>query len=153
MIEYVGDERSTWNVLPHKFEAGTPNVGDAVGLAAACEYLGRVGMANVREHEQAITALATGRLCSIPGVRVYGPPPAQRSGVVSFTVGDIHPHDLATILDEAGVCVRAGHHCAQPLMRRLNVPATARASFYIYNTEADVDALVAGVEHAREVFG
>jgi cysteine desulfurase/selenocysteine lyase len=153
MIEYVGDEHTTWNVLPHKFEAGTPNVGDAVGLAAACEYLGRVGMANVREHEQAITALATGRLCSIPGVRVYGPPPAQRSGVVSFTVGDIHPHDLATILDEAGVCVRAGHHCAQPLMRRLNVPATARASFYIYNTEADVDALVAGVEHAREVFG
>jgi cysteine desulfurase/selenocysteine lyase len=152
MIEYVGDERTTWNVLPHKFEAGTPNVGDAVGLAAACEYLGRVGMSNVREHEQAITALATGRLCSIPGVRVYGPPPAQRSGVVSFTVGDIHPHDLATILDEAGVCVRAGHHCAQPLMRRLNVPATARASFYIYNTEADVDALVAGVEHAREVF-
>jgi len=153
MIEYVGDERTTWNVLPHKFEAGTPNVGDAVGLAAACGYLGRLGMANVREHEQAITALATERLCAIPGVRVYGPTPAQRSGVVSFTVGDIHPHDLATILDEAGVCIRAGHHCAQPLMRRLEVPATARASFYIYNTEADVDALVAGVEHARDVFG
>jgi cysteine desulfurase/selenocysteine lyase len=153
MIEYVGDERSTWNVLPHKFEAGTPNVGDAVGLAAACEYLARLGMANVREHEQSITALATGRLCALPDVHVYGPSPAQRSGVVSFTVGDIHPHDLATILDEVGVCVRAGHHCAQPLMRRLNVPATARASFYIYNTEADVEALVAGVEHAREVFG
>ena len=153
MIEYVGDERSTWNVLPHKFEAGTPNVGDAVGLAAACEYLGRIGMAKVREHEQAITTLATTRLCAVPDVRVYGPPPAERSGVVSFTVGDIHPHDLATILDEVGVCVRAGHHCAQPLMRRLNVPATARASFYIYNTEADVEALVAGIEHAREVFG
>jgi cysteine desulfurase/selenocysteine lyase len=153
MIEYVGDEHTTWNVLPHKFEAGTPNVGDAVGLAAACEYLDRIGMAKVREHEQAITVLATARLCSLPDVRVYGPPPAQRSGVVSFTVGDIHPHDLATILDEVGVCVRAGHHCAQPLMRRLNVPATARASFYIYNTEADVEALVAGVEHAREVFG
>ncbi|HMA25883.1 MAG TPA: cysteine desulfurase [Gemmatimonadaceae bacterium] len=153
MIEYVGDDRSTWNVLPHKFEAGTPNVGDAVGLAAACEYLDRIGMTNVREHEQAITTLATSSLCAIPDVRVYGPSPAQRSGVVSFTVGDIHPHDLATILDEAGVCVRAGHHCAQPLMRRLNVPATARASFYIYNTEADIDALVAGVEHAREVFG
>jgi len=153
MIEYVGDEHTTWNVLPHKFEAGTPNVGDAVGLAAACEYLDRIGMAKVREHEQAITALATTRLCSLPDIRVYGPPPAQRSGVVSFTVGDIHPHDLATILDEVGVCVRAGHHCAQPLMRRLNVPATARASFYIYNNEADVDALVAGVEHAREVFG
>jgi len=153
MIEYVGDERSTWNVLPHKFEAGTPNVGDAVGLAAACEYLDRIGMSNVREHEQAITTLASARLCTVPGVRVYGPSPAMRSGVVSFTVGEIHPHDLATILDEVGVCVRAGHHCAQPLMRRLNVPATARASFYIYNTEADVDALVAGIEHAREVFG
>ena len=107
----------------------------------------------VRAHEQALTALATEKMLAIPDVRVYGPPPAQRSGVVSFTVGDIHPHDLATILDEDGVCIRAGHHCAQPLMRRLNVPATARASFYIYNTEADVDALVAGVERARAVFG
>jgi cysteine desulfurase/selenocysteine lyase len=152
MIEFVGDDRSTWNVLPHKFEAGTPNVGDAVGLAAACDYLARIGMPKVREHEQAITESATARLSVVPGVRVYGPAPAQRSGVVSFTVEDIHPHDLATILDEVGVCIRAGHHCAQPLMRRLNVPATARASFYIYNTEADVDALVAGVEHARAVF-
>jgi len=153
MIEYVGDERSTWNVLPHKFEAGTPNVGDAVGLAAACDYLEELGMTRVREHEQMLTALASQRLAEIRDVRVYGPPPAERSGVVSFTVGEIHPHDLATILDEAGVCVRAGHHCAQPLMRRLNVPATARASFYVYNTEADVDALVAGIEHAQEVFG
>jgi cysteine desulfurase / selenocysteine lyase len=153
MIEFVGDDRSTWNVLPHKFEAGTPNVADAVGLAAACEYLDSLGMDAVRAHEQQLTALATERLLAIPDVRVYGPPPADRSGVVSFTVGEIHPHDLATILDEAGVCIRAGHHCAQPLMRRLNVPATARASFYVYNTEADVDALVAGVNHAREVFG
>jgi cysteine desulfurase/selenocysteine lyase len=153
MIEFVGDERSTWNVLPHKFEAGTPNVGDAVGLAAACDYLDALGMDRVRAHEQTLTALASARLASIERVRVYGPPPADRSGVVSFTVGDIHPHDLATILDETGVCVRAGHHCAQPLMRRLDVPATARASFYVYNTEADVDALVAGIEHAREVFG
>jgi cysteine desulfurase/selenocysteine lyase len=152
MIEFVGDERTTWNVLPHKLEAGTPNVGDAVGLAAACEYLSRVGMSAVRAHEQALTALATAKLQAISDVRVYGPAPEQRSGVVSFTVGDIHPHDLATILDEVGVCVRAGHHCAQPLMRRLNLPATARASFYIYNTEEDVDALVAGVQHAREVF-
>ena len=90
---------------------------------------------------------------SVPDVRIYGPSPAHRSGVVSFTVAEIHPHDLATILDEVGVCIRAGHHCAQPLMRRLNVPATARASFYVYNTEADVDALVAGVERARDVFG
>ncbi len=153
MIEYVADERSTWNVLPHKFEAGTPNVGDAVGLAAACEYLDGIGMAKVREHERTLTASASERLSAIPGVRVYGPPAADRSGVVSFTVDGIHPHDLATILDEGQVCVRAGHHCAQPLMRRLDIPATARASFYIYNTEADVDALIRGVERAREVFG
>ena len=153
MIEFVGDERSTWNVLPHKFEAGTPNVGDAVGLAAACEYLDGVGMRAVREHEQALTELATAKLGGVPDVRIYGPEPRSRSGVVSFTVGDIHPHDLATILDEVNVCVRAGHHCAQPLMRRLSVPATARASFYIYNTESDIDALVAGVERARQIFG
>jgi cysteine desulfurase/selenocysteine lyase len=152
MIEFVGDERTTWNVLPHKLEAGTPNVGDAVGLAAACDYLDRMGMAAIREHEQTLTALATRRLQELPDVRVYGPAPSKRSGVESFTVGDIHPHDLATILDEVGVCVRAGHHCAQPLMRRLDVPATARASFYLYNTEDDVDALVAGVQRAREVF-
>ncbi|MEO7084879.1 MAG: SufS family cysteine desulfurase [Gemmatimonadaceae bacterium] len=152
MIEFVGDERTSWNVLPHKFEAGTPNVADAVGLAAACQYLDRIGMANVRRHEQALTALASQRLSSLPGVKVHGPASTERSGVASFTVGEIHPHDVATILDEAGVCVRAGHHCAQPLMRRLNVVATARASFYIYNTPADVDALVAGVEHALEVF-
>jgi len=153
MIEFVGDERSSWNVLPHKFEAGTPNVGDAVGLAAACDYLDRIGMDAVRRHEQLITTLASERLGAVSDVRIYGPPPAERSGVVSFTVGDIHAHDLATILDESGVCIRAGHHCAQPLMRRLNVPATARASFYLYSDESDVDALVAGVEHAREVFG
>ena len=153
MIEFVGDERSTWNVLPHKFEAGTPNVGDAVGLAAACDYLDGIGMHAVRGHEQRLTALASERLSAIPDVVVHGPPPADRSGVVSFTVGDIHPHDLATILDERGVCVRAGHHCAQPLMRRLGLPATARASFYVYNSDADVEALVAGVNHAREVFG
>jgi len=152
MIEFVGDEHTTWNVLPHKFEAGTPNVGDAVGLAAACDYLARVGMGAVRAHEQALTMLATERLAELPGVRVYGPPPAERSGVVSFTVEGVHPHDLSTVLDESGVCIRAGHHCAQPLMRRLDVPATARASFYIYNTEADVDALAAGVLRAQEVF-
>ncbi len=153
MIEYVGDERTTWNVLPHKFEAGTPNVGDAVGLAAACDYLASIGMDAVREHERSLTALATAKLGEIEGVRVLGPSPERRSGVASFTVSGIHPHDLATILDENGVCIRAGHHCAQPLMRRLDVPATARASFYVYNDESDVDALVAGVRRAREVFG
>jgi cysteine desulfurase / selenocysteine lyase len=153
MIEYVGDDRTTWNVLPHKFEAGTPNVADAVGLAAACDYLSGIGMDVVRDHERQLMAIASERLLAVPGVRIYGPPAAERSGVVSFTVADIHPHDLATILDETGVCVRAGHHCAQPLMRRLDVPATARASFYVYNTEADIDALVAGVEHAKQLFG
>ena len=153
MIEFVADDRSTWNVLPHKFEAGTPNVADAVGLAAACEYLDGLGMDWVRAHEQELTRLATDRLRAIPDVTVYGPDASERSGVVSFTVGEIHPHDLATILDENGVCIRAGHHCAQPLMRRLNLPATARASFYVYNTAGDVEALVAGVNHAREVFG
>jgi cysteine desulfurase/selenocysteine lyase len=153
MIEYVADERTTWNVLPHKFEAGTPNVADAVGLAAACEYLDELGMDDVRAHELRLTALASEKLSAIRDVKVYGPPAEERSGVVSFTVGEIHPHDLATILDEGGVCIRAGHHCAQPLMRRLHLPATARASFYVYSTEADVDALVAGVHRAREVFG
>jgi cysteine desulfurase/selenocysteine lyase len=153
MIEIVGDERTTWNVLPHKFEAGTPNVGDAVGLAAACDYLDAIGMDAVLEHERALVRLATERLAEVEDVHIYGPPPSQRSGVVSFTMGDIHPHDLATILDEDGVCIRAGHHCCQPLMRRLGVSATARASFYLYNDETDVDALVGALEKARALFG
>jgi cysteine desulfurase / selenocysteine lyase len=153
MIEFVGDERTTWNQLPHKFEAGTPNAADAVGLAAAVDYLGAVGMAHVREHELELMSFAQRRLEAIEGLQIFGPPAPQRSGVVSFTMTDVHPHDLATILDGEGVCIRAGHHCAQPLMRRLNVPATARASFYVYNDESDVDALVAGILKAREIFG
>jgi cysteine desulfurase / selenocysteine lyase len=152
MIEWVHDDRSTWNVLPHKFEAGTPNVADAVGLAAAVDYLGGIGMDAVLAHERRLVRLATERLAALDGVTVYGPPPERRSGVVSFSLADVHPHDLATILDERGVCIRAGHHCAQPLMRRLGVAATARASFYVYSDEADVDALVAGVESARRLF-
>jgi cysteine desulfurase/selenocysteine lyase len=152
MIEFVRDDHSTWNVLPHKFEAGTPNVADAVGLAAACEYLDAIGMDDVLAHERSLVRLATARLAELEGVRIYGPPPERRSGVVSFTVSDIHPHDLATILDQQGVCIRAGHHCAQPLMRRLGVSATARASFYVYNDESDVDALVSALEHARALF-
>ena len=152
MIEFVRDDHSTWNVLPHKFEAGTPNVADAIGLAAACDYLDGVGMEAVLEHERALVRLATERLEGIVGLRIYGPPPAERSGVVSFTVSDIHPHDLATILDAEGVCIRAGHHCAQPLMRRLGLPATARASFYLYNDESDVDALVRALGKAMTLF-
>jgi cysteine desulfurase/selenocysteine lyase len=152
MIEFVRDDHSTWNVLPHKFEAGTPNVADAVGLAAACEYLDAIGMDDVLAHERFLVRLATEQLQRVEGVRVYGPAPAERSGVVSFTVADIHPHDLATILDQEGVCIRAGHHCAQPLMRRLGVSSTARASFYVYNDESDVDALVRAVQHAKALF-
>ena len=153
MIELVGDERTTWNVLPHKFEAGTPNVADAVGLAAACDYLDALGMDAVRAHECDLLAVALERLGAVDGVRLYGPSDlAARSGVVSFTLHGVHPHDVATVLDGEGVCVRAGHHCAQPLMRRLELPATARASFYVYNDARDVEALARGLDKARELF-
>jgi cysteine desulfurase/selenocysteine lyase len=153
MIEFVYDESTTWNVLPHKFEAGTPNAAGAVGLAAATTYLDSIGMDEVLGHERALIASAQSRLAQLDGIRIYGPPAAERSGVLSFTLDDVHPHDLATILDGEGVCIRAGHHCAQPLMRRLDLPATARASFYVYNDESDIDALVAGVLKAKELFG
>lgn len=153
MIEFVYDERTTWNVLPHKFEAGTPNAADAVGLGAAAGYLEDIGMDKVLAHEQALVSEASIRLSEIDGVKIYGPDPANRSGVVSFTMGDVHPHDLATILDGDGICIRAGHHCAQPLMRRLDVSGTARASFYVYNDRADIDALIDGVIRAKEIFG
>jgi cysteine desulfurase/selenocysteine lyase len=153
MIEFVHDDRTTWNVLPHKFEAGTPNAANAVGLAAAVEYLDGIGMDRVLSHERALMSEAQKRLAAIEGLHIYGPPASERSGVLSFTLGDVHPHDLATILDGDGVCIRAGHHCAQPLMRRLDVPGTARASFYVYNDESDIEALVAGILKAREIFG
>jgi cysteine desulfurase/selenocysteine lyase len=152
MIEFVHDERSTWNALPHKFEAGTPNVAGAVGLAAAVRFLDGVGMPRVLEHERRLTALASERLAEIEGVTLHGPPPAERSGVVSFSLADVHPHDLSTVLDDGGVCIRAGNHCAQPLMRRMGVVATARASFYLYNDASDVEALVHGVRRARAIF-
>ena len=152
MIEFVHDDRTTWNVLPHKFEAGTPNAANAVGLAAAVDYLDGIGMDRVIAHERSLMSIAQKQLAAIDGIQIYGPPAAERSGVISFTMSDVHPHDLATILDGEGVCIRAGHHCAQPLMRRLDVPATARASFYVYNDESDIDALVAGIIKAREIF-
>ncbi len=154
MIEYVFDGDTTFNVLPHKFEAGTPNVEGAVGLAAAVRYLDGLGMDAVRAHEVSLTRYALQQLATIDGLHVQGPATAEaRSGVVSFTLGDIHPHDLSTMLDVDGVCVRAGHHCAQPLMRALRVNATVRASFYVYNTPADVDALVASLRKAKVRFG
>jgi cysteine desulfurase/selenocysteine lyase len=152
MIEVVDDDRTTWNLLPHKFEAGTPNVADAVGLAAAVRFLDGVGMGRVLAHERELTASASRLLADVEGVTLYGPPAAERSGVVSFSLAGVHPHDLSTVLDERGVCIRAGTHCAQPLMRRLGVVATARASFYLYNDADDVAALVDGVLRARALF-
>lgn len=153
MIEWVEDLDSTWNVLPHKFEAGTPNVAGAVGMAAACDYLESLGMDAVREHELLLTTAALRTLSEIQGLTLYGTPTAEgRSGVVSFALADVHPHDVATTLDASGVCVRAGHHCAQPLMRKLGVSATTRASFWVYSTLEDVEALAKAVRGARERF-
>jgi cysteine desulfurase/selenocysteine lyase len=153
MIREVHLDGSTWNDLPWKFEAGTPAIIEAVGLGAAVDYLSALGMERVRAHEHALTAYALERLAAMPDLRIYGPlSPERRGGVVSFTLGDIHPHDLATLLDREGVAVRAGHHCAQPLMERYNLPATARASFYVYTTSEDVDRLAEALEKARAVF-
>lgn len=154
MISDVQLESSTWAEVPHKFEAGTPPIAEAVGLAAAVEYLEKIGMEAVRSHEVDITSYALDRLTAIEDLTIYGPRELeQRGGAVSFTVADIHPHDLATILDQRGIAIRAGHHCARPLARALEAPATARASFYIYNIRSDVDALVDGINEAREIFG
>jgi cysteine desulfurase/selenocysteine lyase len=156
MISRVWDDHSTYNKIPHKFEAGTPNVEAAVGLAAAIGYLEGIGPDRIAEHEQSLAAALIDKLAQIEGVTVYGPaasPMGHRAGVVSFTYGDIHPHDIATILDQDGICIRAGHHCAQPLMRRLNVAATARASFYLYNGLDDVDALASALVKAGALFG
>lgn len=153
MIAVVGDATSSWNVLPHKFEAGTPNVEGAVGLGAAVDYLENVGLARIHDHETALVTEAMAGLAAIPGVTVLGPVAARRAGVVSFTVTDLHPHDLSQLLDAEGIAVRAGHHCAQPLMRAMKTPATTRASFYLYNDSADVARLVAAVSAASRRFG
>lgn len=154
MIRKVELDHSTWADVPAKFEAGTPAVGDAIGFGAAIEYLSALGMERVRDHERALIAYALERLAEVPHLTILGPAdPALRSGLVSFTLGDIHPHDVAAILDGDNIAVRAGHHCNQPLMRALGVVATTRASFYVYNTSADVDRLVAGLRQANEIFG
>ena len=154
MISKVTWEEATWNDVPWRFEAGTPNIEGAVGLGAAVDYLNDVGMERVRAHEQEITGYALRRLGEVEGLSIYGPEAEMRGGVVTFNLKDIHPHDLATILDhEEGIAIRAGHHCAQPLMGWLGVVATARASFYIYNLEEEVDVLVRGLERAKEVMG
>ena len=151
MILEVWLDRATYNEIPHKFEAGTQPFAQMVGLGAAVDYLNELGMDAIRRHEVEIVGYALKQLSQVEGLKIHGPmDPEARGGVVSFWLDDVHPHDLATIVDTEGVCVRAGHHCAQVLMRRLNVPATTRASFYVYNTNEDVDALVAAVGTARE---
>jgi cysteine desulfurase/selenocysteine lyase len=154
MIASVDFQSATWNELPSKFEAGTPMVAEAVGLGVAVEYLSKLGMDRVRAHEQALTAYMLERLAQVPGLRVAGPPEAERrGGLASFTIEGMHPHDVAELVDRGGVCIRAGHHCAQPLMRCLGVSATARASVGVYNEPWDIDALVSALLAGREVFG
>jgi cysteine desulfurase / selenocysteine lyase len=154
VIRWLELDHSTWNDLPWKFEAGTPAIADGVGLGAAVDYLSALGMEAVREHERGLTAYALERLSEVAGLRTFGPPDTtERGGAVSFEVKGLHPHDIAEICNRDGVCIRAGHHCAQPLMRRLGVPATARASFQVYNTSDDVDRLVQAIEQAKRVFG
>jgi cysteine desulfurase/selenocysteine lyase len=153
MIRVVERERSTWADVPHKFEAGTPDIAGAVGLAAAVDFLRSVGRDSIRRHEEEVLAHAMDRLGAVSGIRLFGPTAlSERSGVVSFTLGDAHPHDVATILDSEGIAIRAGHHCAQLVMRRFGLSATARASFGLYNTVADVDRLAEGLETVRRIF-
>jgi cysteine desulfurase / selenocysteine lyase len=153
MIASVDFHSVSWNELPYKFEAGTPPIAEAVGLAAAVDYLDGLEMERVRAHERSLTAYMLERLAEVPGLRVVGPPEAERrGGLASFTVEGIHPHDVAELVDRGGVCIRAGHHCAQPLMRCLGVGATARASVGVYNEASDIDALVQALQAGREIF-
>lgn len=152
MIKTVGPDSSTWNDLPFKFEAGTSAIAEGVGLGVAIDYLDRLGMENVRAHEQVLTQYALKTLARIKGITLLGPSAEQRGGVISFILEGIHPHDIAEICDRENVCIRTGHHCAQPLMRKLDLPATARASFHVYTRSSDIDALAAAVERSREVF-
>ncbi len=154
MINTVERHESTWAPVPHKFEAGTPPIAEAVGFGAAVDYLSDIGMDVVAAHERTLTAYALEQLSAVPDLTIYGPTDVtKRGGAVSFELGDVHPHDIATILDQDGIAIRAGHHCARPLMKYLDVPATARASFYLYNVEDEVDALVTSLHKARKIFG
>jgi cysteine desulfurase / selenocysteine lyase len=153
MINRVDDEMSTWSELPHKFEAGTSAIAEVIGLGAAVDYLSALGMENVRAHEEALTTYALERLPEVPGLTLYGPSDVSaRGGVVSFSMEGLHPHDIAEVCDRHAVCIRAGHHCTQPLMRRLGVGSTGRASFHVYNHQDDVDRLVEALLDARRVF-
>ncbi|HDI4603336.1 TPA: cysteine desulfurase [Listeria monocytogenes] len=154
MIDFVELYDSTWKELPWKFEAGTPIIGGAIALGAAIDYLAEVGLENIQAHEQALASYAIEEMSKIEGITIYGPKDAsKRCGLVTFNLEGAHPHDIATILDEDGVAIRAGHHCAQPLMKWLDVSSTARASFYIYNTKEEIDALIDGLKLTKEYFG
>ena len=152
MIRTVSIERTTWNELPHKFEAGTPPFAQAVGLGSAIDYLDGIGLEVIEAHEHELVEYALGRMSEIPGIRIFGPPAERRGGIVSFDVEGVHPHDVAQILGWEGVAVRAGHHCTQPLMRALGVPATTRASFYLYTLPEEIDRLVEGLHKVRKTF-
>ena len=153
MIREVHKYETTWNDLPYKFEAGTPNIADVIGFGAAIDYLSKIGMDNVRQHEIELTKYAMDEFSKVPGLQIYGTKDiTKRGGVISFNFADVHPHDVAQIIDEEGIALRSGHHCAQVLMERLNVAATSRASFYIYNTKADVDALIDSLNTVAKVF-
>jgi cysteine desulfurase/selenocysteine lyase len=152
MIRSVKLDRTTWGQVPAKFEAGTQPIAEAVGFGAAVDYLTDVGLDAIEDYERALAAQAIERLAEIPGIHLYGPPPERRAGIVSFNLDGVHPHDVAQTLDSFGVAVRAGHHCAQPLMERLGLAATARASFALYNTRDDVDALVAALGDVGRIF-
>ena len=153
MIREVHKYETTWNDLPYKFEAGTPSIADVIGFGAAIDYLTKIGMDNVRQHEIELTKYAIDELSKIPGLEIYGTKDiTKRGGVISFNFADVHPHDVADIIDKEGISLRSGHHCAQVLMERLNVAATSRASFYIYNTKADVDALINSLNIVAKVF-
>lgn len=152
MIDFVDLYDSTWTDLPTKFEAGTPLIAQAIGLQAAIEYIESIGFDAIHEHEHALTTYAYEQMSQIEGIDIYGPSQDKRAGIITFNLKDVHPHDVATALDTEGVAVRAGHHCAQPLMKWLNVSSTARASFYIYNTKEDIDQLVEGLKQTKEFF-
>ena len=153
MIREVHKYETTWNDLPYKFEAGTPNIADVIGFGAAIDYLTKIGMDNIRQHEIELTKYAMEKFSKIPGLQVYGTKDiSKRGGVISFNFADVHPHDVADIIDKEGISLRSGHHCAQVLMERLNVAATSRASFYIYNTKEDIDALIDSLNKVAKVF-
>jgi cysteine desulfurase/selenocysteine lyase len=153
MIRKVTVEETTWNELPYKFEAGTPPIGEAVGMGAAIDYLSEIGIESIEEHEHALAAYALERMTDVPGLHVFGPPAERRAGIVSFDLEGVHPHDVAQILDWEGVAIRAGHHCCQPLMARLGVAATNRASFYLYTIPEEIDRLVEGLHKVKKTLG